>query len=124
MIVAMVDLLGGRQGQLPDIRFQKALHQVRPSPVLDSEYLALHLRATSWSGELRRYFTGATINHFTGKALHSYVLALLPFPEQERVVTKINELMALCDELELWLMESSRTQESLASSVTASIAGG
>jgi type I restriction enzyme S subunit len=49
---------------------------------------------------LAQQFTGATIKHFAGQELEKYTVALPPVSEQSRIVTRVEELMRLCDALE------------------------
>ena len=79
---------------------QKALHRARPFAGVLSRYLAYCLLCDAGSGRLNEFFTGATIKHFTGKALAAYTVPLPPAKEQHRIVAKVDELMALCDQLE------------------------
>lgn len=83
-----------------NIAFQKALHRVRPGSALDSDFLTYCMLVYYESGVLQTYFTGVGIPHFTGKALASLVFPLPPLAEQYRIVAKVDELMAVCDQLE------------------------
>ena len=83
-----------------EIYFQKALHRVRFSSMVDSQYFVNALRASVDDGRLAEYFTGTGIKHFTGKGLRAYVFPLPPLAEQHRIVIEVDELMALCDQLE------------------------
>jgi type I restriction enzyme S subunit len=58
------------------------------------------LRHDANTDRLEEYFTGTGIKHLTGKGLSGYSFPLPPRTEQERIVAKVDELMALCDELE------------------------
>lgn len=83
------------------IMFQKALHRVRflaqgYEPVLFVQYLKL----ADTAGFLKDYFTGAGIKHFTGDALHSFVLPLPPLAEQAAIVERVEALMTTCRALE------------------------
>lgn len=82
------------------VLIQKAIHRVRPTKDVLPAWLVLNLRYDTWTGHLDKFFTGATIKHFTGKALESYEILLPPLAEQKRIVAKVDQLMALCDELE------------------------
>ncbi len=74
--------------------FQKAIHRVRPYNGIVSKYLLYHLWGDAGNGVLAKYFTGATIKHFTGKALANYVCALPPVAEQERIVKRVEQLLS------------------------------
>ncbi|CAN5779780.1 restriction endonuclease subunit S [soil metagenome] len=99
------------------VMFQKALHRVRPFTGVDPWFVLYNLRADALSGLIAKYFTGATIKHMTGQALTRYVLRLPPTAEQRRIVRKVDQLMALCDELEAKLTRSRTKAERLASAV-------
>jgi len=62
--------------------------------------LVPNLRHDTWTGRLDTYFTGATIKHFTGKALQRYTIPVPSVPEQNRVLKRVRELMTLCDYLD------------------------
>jgi type I restriction enzyme S subunit len=86
--------------------FQKAIHRVRPYNGIVPRYLLFHFWADARNGRLEKFFTGATIKHFTGKALADYPIALPPSAEQQRIVTKVDQLMRLCDALEAGLAQA------------------
>ena len=83
-----------------EIYFQKAIHRVRFSDIVDSHYFVSTLRASADDGRLAEYFTGTGIKHFTGKGLRAYAFPLPTLSEQRRIVAKVNEMMALCDQLD------------------------
>jgi type I restriction enzyme S subunit len=94
------------------IMFQKALHRVRfiaqgYEPVLFVQYLKLADEA----GFLKDYYTGSGIKHFTGDALHSFVLPLPPIAEQAAIIERVEALMETCRDLETEI-ENSRTHSS------------
>ena len=72
-------------------------HVLRPnrSCVLDS-YLVYFLTVT----DLNEYITGMTVPKLNQARLVSIPVALPPLAEQHRIVAKVDELMALCDQLE------------------------
>lgn len=83
-----------------DVYFQKALHRVRFEAIVDPNFFVLAIRASADDGRLKSSFTGTGIQHFTGRSLDAYAFPLPPIAEQRRIVAKVDELMALCDQLE------------------------
>jgi Restriction endonuclease S subunits len=103
--------------------FQKALHRSRPDPGINVWYLAYLLRRLATSGELASYYTGATIKHLTGRSLALVQVPLPPGGEQERIVAKVNELMGLCDELEMRMAASDGLADRTAAALVRSVGG-
>ena len=101
----------------PDIYFQKAIHRVRFLDFVDSNFFVKALRESARDGRLAEYFTGTGIKHFTGKGLAAYSFPLPPLAEQHRIVAKVDELMALCDRLEVSLTTRDETRGRLLESV-------
>ncbi|WP_178860903.1 restriction endonuclease subunit S [Thiomicrorhabdus cannonii] len=56
---------------------------------------------------------GAAIPHLDTKALRSGFMALPSLEEQKRIVSKVDELMALCDQLESQTLDSIATHQTL-----------
>ena len=100
-----------------NIYFQKAIHRVRFQNGVNPNYFVYVLRESADSGRLNSYFTGAGIQHFTGKGLASFLVPLPPLPEQHRIVAKVDELMALCDALKARLADAKTTQIHLADAI-------
>lgn len=101
------------QNETVEMYFQKALHRVRPLGSILPNYLMSILMVDANSKSLDKYFTGATIKHFVGAKLNAYVIPLAPINEQHRIVTKVEELIALCDQLKTNISNAQTTQLNL-----------
>ena len=82
-------------GRLSNVKFQKAIHRVRPGPKLDARYLVYCLMTDHQNGRLADYYTGATIKHLTGQDLARYRFSLPPLPEQRRIAAILDKADAL-----------------------------
>lgn len=82
------------------IAIQKALHRVRPSRGVSSQYLSFVLAEGTHSGRLQKSFTGTGINHLTGESLASYPVPLPPSAEQEAIVAAVQAQLSVVEQLE------------------------
>ena len=73
------------KNQLPNMKFQKALHRVRVHKELDYRYLYYWFLWAGKRGELNQYFTGATIKHMPGDKLKSVVIDKPPIEAQKGI---------------------------------------
>ena len=87
-------------GENYPIHFQKALHRVRFHESEHGKWFVYYLYAQDASGELKRHFSGAGIQHFTGQALARFELPLAPLPELRRAVTGFDQLFERTRRLE------------------------
>lgn len=76
------------------IYFQKALHRVRFHEPEHNKWFVYFLYAQDKSGELKKHFNGAGIQHFTGEVLARYEIPLPPLAELRRAVAKFDALAA------------------------------
>ena len=67
--------------------------------------------------------TGSTIKNLGLKAMNNFPIALPPLDEQHRIVTKVNELMLLCDQLKAHLNKTQTTQLHLADALAEQAVG-
>ncbi|MFF7748030.1 restriction endonuclease subunit S [Streptomyces sp. NPDC007971] len=104
--VSMGDLIvceGGEIGRcaiwnVPEpIAYQKALHRVRPSSVLETKYLRYYLEHAASSGKLVRFATGSTIKHLPQQRLREVPVPLPPVAEQRRIVEVLEEQLSRLD---------------------------
>jgi len=65
---------------------------------------------------------GAAIPHLDTKKLILEIIGLPPLPEQHRIVTKVEELMSLCDKLEQQQNGSAKTHEILVNALLDALA--
>ena len=72
-------------------------------------YLCLHINAIS----LVPYVTGTAQPKMNQAKMNTIVLALPPVEEQHRIVTKVDELMALCEQLEQQQTDSIAAHQTL-----------
>jgi type I restriction enzyme S subunit len=100
-------------GRLPDLKFQKAIHRVRPGPRLHNRYFVHQLMADHQAGRLGDYLTGATIKHFTGQDLARYMFPLPPLAEQRRIAEVLDRAEALRDKRRAALAQLDSLTQSL-----------
>jgi type I restriction enzyme S subunit len=82
------------------IHFQKALHRVRFHEIEHNKWFVYYLYAQDQSGELKKHFNGAGIQHFTGEGLARFEVPLPPLPELRLAVEKFDALAAETQRLE------------------------
>jgi type I restriction enzyme, S subunit len=101
------------------------LHVFRPiCPEIHPTYIYIFLRSPYFAVEGERNMTGtAGQKRLPTEYFATRALSLPPFAEQARIVAKVDELMALCDKLEVQLKLSAVLSQKLAVATTAAITG-
>lgn len=99
------------------ICFQNHVHRARFWHGINPYYAYRLLEKMSYSGEINNYRKGVGISNMSGKALGSIPFPLPPLAEQHRIVDKIDELMALCNQLEQQTAASLNAHQALVETV-------
>lgn len=81
------------------ICFQNHIHRVRLFGGISPFFIYWFFQHLNCTGEIDLYRKGIGITNMSGKALGSIPIPLPPLDEQQRIVLKIDELMAQCDQL-------------------------
>lgn len=89
------------RGEVPGACFQNTLLRFRANADVLPEYALVVFRCYLRNGRFRRHAQQTTnIAHLSAGRLKTIEFPLPPLPEQKRIVEKVDQLMALCDELE------------------------
>ena len=104
-----------------DICFQNHIHRVRLYGGINSYYIFRVLLKMSYTGEIEKYRKGVGISNMSGKDLATILVPLAPLAEQHRIVAKVDELMALCDQLERQQTDSSAAHQTLVETLLATL---
>jgi type I restriction enzyme S subunit len=97
--------------------FQNQLHRLRPGNGVNGRFLQIVIQDAKFQGAIAQMSSGVTIQHFSARALRRLAVPLPPSDEQVKIVAKVDELMALCNQLESEL----KTRNDLAGRWAASI---
>jgi len=84
-----------------EVCFQNHVHRARfYGEEIDPYFVYRFFEKLNATGEIDQHRKGVGISNMSSKALALIALPLPPFAEQHRIVAKVDELMALCDQLE------------------------
>ncbi|MBY0266036.1 MAG: restriction endonuclease subunit S [Burkholderiales bacterium] len=83
-----------------EVCFQNHVHRARFFGGIDPYFVYRFFEKLDATGEIDQYRKGVGISNMSSKALASIVMPLPPLAQQHRIVAKVDELMALCDQLE------------------------
>jgi type I restriction enzyme S subunit len=78
------------------------------------EFIALFFNSPYLRGELAKSCTGTTVRHTSPDRIYRVLFPVLPLLEQYCIVAKVDQLMALCDQLKARLQQAQQTQLHLA----------
>ncbi|MBE0483357.1 MAG: restriction endonuclease subunit S [Bacterioplanes sp.] len=93
-----------------------ALLKVLPK-LNNNQFILNTLRSPLFYQAMREGMTGVAITRVTLKKLELATLPLPPLAEQQRIVAKVDELFALCDQLKERLQQASDTQLNLTDAI-------
>lgn len=96
--------------------FNQQLNKIRPLLVSPS-YLLAAVNADFFQQSIRERATGSATPIINRSKWESISIPLAPLAEQNRIVKKVDELLALCDQLKERLNQASETRCQLASAV-------
>jgi type I restriction enzyme S subunit len=83
-----------------DVCFQNHIHRARFFGKINPYYIYQIFQHMYLTGEINNFRKGVGISNMSSKSLASIPLTLPPLAEQSRIVTRVEELMQLCDALE------------------------
>jgi type I restriction enzyme, S subunit len=80
---------------------------------IDSNFMIYSLRDPKLMDRVQDKPIGATVQHLRVGGVETLLVPLPPLAEQHRIVAKVDELMALCDQLEASLTDTATTRRRL-----------
>lgn len=90
---------------------------ITPTVAFDTEYLHLYLSSL----DLTEYQVGTSVPALSQGTLELISLGLPPLAEQHRIVAKVDELMAMCDQLEQKQTDSNSAHQTLVETLLATL---
>jgi type I restriction enzyme S subunit len=101
----------------PEPIVSTAFAVIHPLGGISSSYVSNYLRSNIFIQYVESCQTGIAYPAINDKQFFSGLIALPPLAEQYRIVAKVDELMALCDQLKESLQQAQQTQIDLADAV-------
>ena len=96
-----------------DMVLVRSVALIRPSPRMDADFLALALRSPAGQAEMWRRAKVAAQPCLYLNRIRTLCVPVPPLAEQHRIVARVNELMAVCDELEAAQEQRERRRKQL-----------
>lgn len=84
-------------------------------------FLSRFFESNHWISSIHKESMGTTVHTLTIVRANESIIPLPPISEQHRIVAKIDQLMALCDELEKLRFEREKKQTALLSAVMSQV---
>ena len=97
--------------------FASYLIRVIPWEILDADYMKLFLESPMYWTQLFEKSMGTGQPNVNASSLKQLKITLPPLTEQKRIVSKVDQLMQLCEELETQLNQSKKDSEMLMQAV-------
>lgn len=94
---------------------------LKMSKGINNQFLLHSLRSPLFYSEIRSGMTGVAITRVTLKILNEAIVPLPPLAEQQRIVAKIDQLMALCDALEKQIGAATEKKTAILNAVLAGV---
>ena len=96
-----------------EVCFQNHVHRARFYHGIDPYFAYRFFEKLNATGEINQHRKGVAISNMSGKALASILFPLPPLEEQKRIVAKVDQLMALCDQIETQQKQKAKTRVAL-----------
>jgi type I restriction enzyme, S subunit len=90
------------------------LGKINCSEAIAPEFAFWFFNSEFFRGELARTCTGMKVRHTSPDRVLKVPFPVCPLAEQHRIVTKVDELMALCDQLKSRITAANQLQQKLA----------
>ncbi|QXH47616.1 restriction endonuclease subunit S [Pseudomonas xanthosomatis] len=90
---------------------------IRPFEPCSNRYMYRYLISQIGRDQIFRFDNGSAQPNLSANSVRLYVYPLPPLAEQHRIVTKLDQLMALCDQLKASLNQARQMHEHLASAL-------
>lgn len=104
-----------------EICFQNHIHRARFSDCVNPYFAYRFFERMNATGEINAFRKGVGISNMSSKSLASIPLPLPPIADQDRIVAKVDELMALCDRLEAEQADAEAAHAKLVEALLASL---
>lgn len=105
-----------------EVCFQNHVHRARFLGKVNPFYAYRFFEKLKMTGEINEHRKGIGISNMSSKALAMIPFPLPPLAEQARIVAKVDELMALCDQLEQQQQDRRKLQNALRQSTLQALA--